>query len=77
MADGAWVLSGELTIGDVTRQVELEVEFLGVDPDGLQGETRIGFTVRGAVSRRDFGITFRPGRRRHQDHRQRHGRHHH
>jgi polyisoprenoid-binding protein YceI len=56
--DRCWVLSGELTIRDVTRQVDLEVEFLGTDPDGLQGEPRIGFAARTAISRRDFGITF-------------------
>jgi polyisoprenoid-binding protein YceI len=57
-ADGSWVLSGDLTIRDVTRPVELEAEFLGTDPTGLQGETRIGFSARGTISRRDFGITF-------------------
>jgi polyisoprenoid-binding protein YceI len=56
--DGGWVLSGELTIRAVTRPVDLEVEFLGTDPDGLQGEPRIGFSARTAISRRDFGITF-------------------
>jgi len=56
-ADGSWVLSGDLTIRDVTRPVELEAEFLGTDPTGLQGETRIGFSARGTISRRDFGIT--------------------
>ena len=55
---GPWVLSGELTIRDVTRPVDLEVEFLGADPTGLQGEPRIGFSARGTISRRDFGITF-------------------
>jgi polyisoprenoid-binding protein YceI len=57
-AAGGWVLSGELTIRDVTRPVDLEAEFLGTDPAGLQGETRIGFSARGTISRRDFGITF-------------------
>jgi polyisoprenoid-binding protein YceI len=52
------VLTGELTIRDVTRPVDLEVEFLGTDPDGLQGEQRIGFSARATISRRDFGITF-------------------
>ena len=56
--DGAWVLTGDLTIRAVTRPAEFEVEFLGVDPTGLQGETRIGFSARGAIMRRDFGITF-------------------
>jgi polyisoprenoid-binding protein YceI len=57
-AEGHWVLSGDLTIRDVTRPIELEVEFLGTDPARLQGETRIGFSARGTISRRDFGITF-------------------
>jgi polyisoprenoid-binding protein YceI len=57
-ADGSWLMSGELTIRDVTQPVDLEVEFLGTDPTGLQGEARIGFSARGTISRRDFGITF-------------------
>ena len=57
-AAGAWVMSGELTIRDVTRPVDLDVEFLGADPTGLQGEPRIGFSAQGVISRRDFGITF-------------------
>jgi polyisoprenoid-binding protein YceI len=54
-ADGSWLMSGELTIRDVTRPVDLEVEF---DPTGLQGEARTGFSARGTISRRDFGVTF-------------------
>ncbi len=56
--NGAWVLTGDLTIKAVTRPAGFEVEFLGVDPTGLQGESRIGFSARGAIMRRDFGITF-------------------
>jgi polyisoprenoid-binding protein YceI len=48
--DAGWVLSGELTIRAVTRPVDLEVEFLGTDPDGLQGEPRIGFSARTTIS---------------------------
>jgi polyisoprenoid-binding protein YceI len=51
-------LSGDLTIRDVTRPVDLEVEFLGADPTGLAGEPRIGFCARTTISRRDFGVTF-------------------
>ncbi len=51
-------MSGELTIRGVTRPVDLDVEFLGADPTGLQGEPRIGFSAGGVISRRDFGITF-------------------
>lgn len=53
---GSWVLSGELTIREVTRPVDLEVEFLGSDQTGLRGEPRIGFSAQATVSRRDFGI---------------------
>lgn len=58
LAEGGWVLSGELTIRDVTRPVDLEVECLGIDPTGLQGEPRIGFSARTTICRRDYGITF-------------------
>jgi polyisoprenoid-binding protein YceI len=57
-AGEAWVLSGDLTIREVTRPVELDAEFLGSDPDGLQGERRIGFSASGSIRRRDFGISF-------------------
>jgi polyisoprenoid-binding protein YceI len=56
--DDCWLLTGDLTIKDVTRPVHLEVDFLGTDPTGMQGETRIGFSARATISRRDFGITF-------------------
>jgi polyisoprenoid-binding protein YceI len=36
--NGAWVLTGDLTIRAVTQPAEFEVEFLGIDPTGLQGE---------------------------------------
>jgi polyisoprenoid-binding protein YceI len=57
-AEDIWLVSGELTIRNVTRAVELEVEFLGTDPTGLQGEPRIGFSASTTISRRDFGIAF-------------------
>ncbi len=57
-ADAGWVLTGDLTIRHITQPVDLRAEFLGLDPAGLQGETRIGFAARGAIRRRDFGITF-------------------
>lgn len=53
-----WVLSGDLTIRDVTRAVDLQVEYLGSDPTGLQGEPRIGFAAAGTIHRSEFGVTF-------------------
>ena len=49
--------SGELTIKGVTRTVELDVEFLGIDNDPWGG-TRIGFEASTEINRKDFGIDF-------------------
>ncbi|WP_329044099.1 YceI family protein [Amycolatopsis sp. NBC_01488] len=57
-AGDSWVLSGDLTIRDVTKPVEIELEFLGVDPTGLQGEQRVGFDGRTSITRSDFGVSF-------------------
>ena len=55
---GSWILDGELTIRGVGRSVEIELEFLGLDPTGMQGEPRIGFEGRTSINRSDFGVTF-------------------
>ncbi len=49
--------SGELTIKGVTRTVELDVEYLGVDKDAY-GNTRIGFEATTEINRKDFGVDF-------------------
>lgn len=51
------VLSGDLTIRDITKPVKLDVEFLGVGPDPWGG-TRAGFEARTTLSRKDWGINF-------------------
>lgn len=56
--EAGWAIAGLLTIRDVTRPVDLAVDFLGADPSGLQGEPRIGFSARTAISRGEFGISF-------------------
>ena len=56
--DDAWVLDGELTIRDVTRKVHIELELLGFDPTGMQGEQRIGFEGRTSINRSDYGVSF-------------------
>lgn len=50
-------LVGDLTIRDVSKQVELEVEHLGtaVDP---YGQTKAGFEVTGTINRKDFGLNW-------------------
>jgi polyisoprenoid-binding protein YceI len=57
-ADGdGYVVTGDLTVKNVTREIELNVEFLGVGPDPWGG-TRVGFEATGKLSRKEFGVDF-------------------
>jgi polyisoprenoid-binding protein YceI len=49
-------LPGKLTIRGITRDVTLEVEFLGLDETGLQGEQRIGISATTTIRRSDYGV---------------------
>lgn len=51
------VASGDLTIKGVTKAVDLEVEFLGVQNDAY-GNTRVGFEASTKISRKEWGISF-------------------
>jgi polyisoprenoid-binding protein YceI len=50
-------LVGELTIKDVSKSIELAVEFLGVEQNAY-GQTIIGFEATASISRKDWGIDF-------------------
>ncbi len=52
-----YVLDGELTLKDVTKQVPLTLELNGFGPDPYGG-TRAGFTATGEINRRDFHVDF-------------------
>jgi polyisoprenoid-binding protein YceI len=52
-----FVLAGELTIKDVTRPVELEVEFEGAGRSPF-GQDIFGFTASTEIDREDFGLTW-------------------
>ena len=52
-----WTLDGDLTIGDVTRPISLDVELHGV-ADVFGGSRHAGFEARGELRRRDFGLSF-------------------
>jgi len=56
-SDDAFALSGELTIGDVTRPLVLDVEFGGVETFPGDGSRHAGFEATGEISRRDFGLS--------------------
>jgi len=48
-------LIGDLTIRDVTRTVELDVEYGGTMVD-FYGNTKAGFEVTGKINRQDYGL---------------------
>ncbi|MEV6366152.1 YceI family protein [Micromonospora musae] len=52
-----FVLLGELTIKDVTRQVELHVEFEGVGRSPY-GQDIFGFSAKTEIDREEFGLTW-------------------
>lgn len=50
-------LVGDLTIRDVTKEVELDVEFNGVATNPW-GQELFGFSISGEIDREDFGLTW-------------------
>lgn len=54
-ATGDYTLVGDLTIEGVTRQVELELEFDGVNTDPW-GNTKAAFSASGEINRKDWGV---------------------
>jgi polyisoprenoid-binding protein YceI len=48
-------LVGDLTIKDITKTVELNVDFGGVVEDPY-GNTKAGFEIEGKISRKEFGL---------------------
>jgi polyisoprenoid-binding protein YceI len=56
-ADDKYVLTGDLTIRDITKPITLDVEFGGIVTDPW-GQTKAGFTVDGKIKRKDYGVTW-------------------
>ena len=50
-------LEGELTIRGVTKPITLDVEYHGIGKDPW-GNTKAGFSVRGKLNRKDFGLNW-------------------
>jgi polyisoprenoid-binding protein YceI len=53
-----YILTGDLTIRDITRPVELKVEFNGITKDPFYGKTKAGFELNGKINRKDFGLVW-------------------
>jgi polyisoprenoid-binding protein YceI len=52
----AYVLDGELTLNGVTRPLSLDVEFNGVGTNPFSQAAQAGFSAKGSLSRKEFGI---------------------
>ena len=52
-----YVLTGEFTLRGVTKPVELDLEFTGINPGTGDGPIA-GFEASTVINRKDFGITF-------------------
>jgi polyisoprenoid-binding protein YceI len=55
--DDEYKLIGILTIKDVSREVELDVEFGGINKDPW-GNEKAGFSLEGKINRKDFGLNW-------------------
>ncbi len=55
--DGKYKVTGNLTIRDVTKEIELGVVHGGTVEDPY-GNTKAGFEVTGTINRKEFGLTW-------------------
>ena len=55
--DEDYKLTGNLTLKDITKPVELDVTFGGAAND-MYGQSKAGFEVSGKISRKDFNIAW-------------------
>ena len=55
---GKLLMTGDLTIRGVTREVALEIEGPTAGIKDLQGNTRVGGSASTKINRRDFGLTW-------------------
>lgn len=55
--EGKYKVTGDLTIRDVTKEVELDVVHGGTVTDQYK-QTKAGFEVEGAINRKEFGLTW-------------------
>lgn len=57
VGDDKYKVTGDLTIRDVTRQIELDVVHGGTVGDPY-GNTKAGFEVTGSINRKEFGLSW-------------------
>ena len=54
---GTWMVTGDLTVRDVTRPITLQVDFDGANSSPM-GDERIAFSAATEVDREDWGLTW-------------------
>ena len=55
--EGEYKITGDLTIKEVTKSVDLQAEYSGLMKDPW-GNTKIGLSINGKINRKDFGLTW-------------------
>jgi polyisoprenoid-binding protein YceI len=56
-SDSDYIVTGELTIKDVTKSVALNLEYSGLMTDPW-GNTKAGLSIETKINRKDFGLTW-------------------
>jgi len=56
-SEDSFTLTGDLTIRDITKTIELSVEYGGTMTDPY-GQVKAGFETNGKINRKDFGLTW-------------------
>lgn len=57
MDEGDFILTGDLTIKDISKSVKLDVEFGGILKDPY-GNDKAGFVITGKIYRKDWGLNW-------------------
>jgi len=50
-----YIVTGDLTIRDVTKSIDLKVEYNGSTKDPW-GQERMGFEIKGKINRKEYGL---------------------
>lgn len=56
-SEAQYILTGDLTMKGVTKEITLDVEYGGSEKDNY-GNTKAGFEISGIVNRKEFGLSF-------------------
>lgn len=58
IGDGAYALTGNLSLNGITEPTELAVEFNGAETYPMDQKVHAGFSAKGTLSRKRYGVDF-------------------